>query len=141
MNQASRVLNVALIALGFFGGYMSLDPDSIRETNSDLILYLMIIVVVPMVMIFGIYYSVARLKVTELRRPSWERIPLRLWYDPLQYLFTITFVCLAAMVGSGLHSWLIDWAGIWISELFGAMVVGLLIARVIAYRIFQNRIV
>lgn len=140
MSQVWRTLNTVLFVLGFLGGYMSMTPTNIRDTNPDAVLCLLVIVAIPIVIIGGTYYAMARLGVTELRVPSWTRNPLLFWYDPLQFLFIITLVCLAAAVGSGLRLWLTGWAGFWTFGLYGSMVIGLLIARALAYRIFRSRI-
>lgn len=140
MNQVWPAFNTVLLVLGFLGGYTSTAPTNIRDTNPDAVLCLLVIAAVPIVILGGTYYATARLGVTELRLPSWTRNALLFWYDPLQFLFIATLVCLAATIGSGLRMWLTGWAGFWTFGLYGSMVIGLLIARVLAYRIFRSRI-
>ena len=141
MSGVWRILSVGLLVLGFFGGYASLAPGSIRNWNPDVILCLLILVAVPIVIIGGIYYATVRLGVRELHTPSWIRNPLLFWYDPLQFLFVATLVCFAAAIGSGIRSWLAGWAGFWTFGLYCSMAIGLLIARVLANWIFRSRIV
>lgn len=140
MSGVWRILNVGLPVLGFLGGYASLAPGSIHNSNPDAVLCLLILMAIPIVIIGSIYYAAVRLGVRDLHPPSWIRNPLLFWYDPLQFLFVATAVCFAAAIGSGIRSWLADWAGFWTFGLYCSTVMGLLIARVLAYWIFRNRI-
>jgi len=134
------IVNACLLVLGLLGGYASLAPESISGSNPDAVLCLLVIVIIPVVFIGGIHYGTARLGLRELHTPSWERNPLLFWYDPLQFLFVATLVCFAATIGSGFRSWLAGWVGFWIFGLYCSMVIGLVIARILIYRLFRSRI-
>jgi hypothetical protein len=115
-------------------------PDRLHDINADAVLCLTIVVAVPLVALAGTHYAISRLGVTTLYRPSWNRSPLQFWKDPLQLLFVATVVSGAALVGSALRLSGAGWDGFWMFVFYCALVAGLLLARVVTYRVFLHRI-
>ncbi len=80
------VINIALVALALPGGYSSLSPEKLRNTNPDAIVCGLILLVMPLLAIGSVGYSIRRWNHSRLARPSLSRNPLNSWHDPLQSL-------------------------------------------------------
>jgi hypothetical protein len=135
-----RPLNVALVILGLWGGYSSLDPDYLRQTNPDVVLCAAIIIALPLVSILGVYYGLKRLGLETLQRPSWNRFPLKFWFDPLEFIFIAKWLSLAAAVGGSMRLFLVGMSGFWTVALSWSFAIGLLVGERLIYILFRNRI-
>ena len=133
-------VNIGLVALGLPSGYTSLSPERLANTNPDLIFCAAVLVGTIIVCVGGTYYSVFKLGHTSLRRPSWNRNPFKIWYDPLQFIA----VCIAAS-GAGVLGALarlpsIGRMGFWTMAVDCSMLLGLILGMAIVFRIFRSRI-
>lgn len=141
MKEGWFVVNFGLTIFSAIGGYSSLSPERLRQTNPDLILCLVILGIMPLFTLGSIYYSIARRKNETLRRPSLKRSPLNWWDDPLQSLFLSTVCAAALFIGSVLRLPSVGSKGFWTSAMYGAMMVGLFLGQALAYRVFRSRII
>src|SRR5260370_19316150 len=89
--------NLCLFGLSVWQGYASLAPEQLRHVNPDAVFCSLITLNLPLFALGTVGYSVRRLNVQKLRRPSLDRNPLNWWFDPLQSLFITT--CNMAAIG------------------------------------------
>jgi len=78
-----RVVNILVVLYSPFTGYFRMSAAALRGTNPDG-LYCLIIVVLISICVVG---TVAISSTAQFMKPSWDRFPVRLWSDPLQFFF------------------------------------------------------
>jgi hypothetical protein len=134
------VLNSVAAALAFRGGYVSLNPETLRHTNPDLAACLSILLVMPVFAILSVGYSLRRCKTDRLRRPSLDRNPFNWWRDPLQGLFISTLIMAATAIGSAFHRPPFGSVGFWTLGVYVCFAIGLFVGQILVYRIYRQRI-
>jgi hypothetical protein len=134
------VVNSALIALAFEGGYVSLTPDRLRHTNPSPLLCLIILLITPPFAIWTVAYSIQRWKSDPLPRPSWSRNPLNWWRDPLQALFISTSIMSAMAIGGAFRQPTFGSLGFWTLGVYVSLAIGLIVGQILVYRIYRQRI-
>lgn len=134
------ILNSLVVALGFRGGYVSMNSESLRGTNPDVVLCVIALVILPPFTVGCVTYSIRRWKADPLCRPSWVRNPFNWWGDPLQGLFVCTCMTFAMAIGSALRHPIFGSVGFWMLGLYCSSTVGLLVGQVLVYRIYRQRI-
>lgn len=132
------VLNSLLVALGLSGGYVSLTPDTLRNTNPGPVLCLIILLITPLFVISTVAYSIRRWKSAPLARPSWSRNPLRWWRDPLQALFISTCIIAAIATGSALRGPAFGSVGFWTLGVYACFAIGLFAGQMVVYRVYRQ---
>src|SRR5580704_1587217 len=103
MKNIWYAINIALVALALPGGYNSLSPEKLRNTNPDAILCGLILLGTPLFAMGSVSYSIRRWNHSRLARPSLSRNPLNWWHDPLQSLFISTCNMVSTAIGSALR--------------------------------------
>jgi hypothetical protein len=139
-NSLWGIVNLILIALAFRVGYLALTPDRLRHTNPDAVFCLSILLVMPLFALWAVTYSIKRWKVDPLPRPSWNRIPLRWWRDPLQALFVTTCIAAATAIGSAVRQPTFGSVGFWTLGMYASIAIGLFVGQILVYRIYRQRI-
>lgn len=134
------VLNFTLVALAFWRGYNSMDPDRLRHTNPGPVPCLIILLAMPLFAVWIVRYSIRRWKSDPLSRPSWSRNPLNWWGDPLQSLFVTTCIMAAMVTGSAVQRPAFGSVGFWTLGVYCCFTVGLLAGQILVYRIYRQRI-
>ena len=140
MKQIWGVINIALIILGLWGGYNSMSPEQLRQTNPDAILCFILLVAMPLFVICSVCYSIYGAKCETLRRPSWNRCAFNWWYDPLQSLFLTTCFMAAMAISSALRFPALGSIGFWTFAMYFCISGGLLMGQIVVYCIFRARI-
>jgi hypothetical protein len=134
-------MNIALVALALLGGYCSLSPEKLRNTNPDAILCGLILLLMPCFAIGSVGYSIRRWNHSRLARPSLSRNPLNWWHDPLQSLFISTCIMVSMAIGSALRRPAIGSVGFWTLAVYACLALGLLIGQILVYRIYRQNII
>ncbi len=135
-----RILNISAVIFSIWGGYVSLSPDRLRNTNPDIIFCSITLVTLSLFTIFSVYYAVNYKNCETLRRPSLDRNSANWWYDPLQSLFMSTLIMAGAGIGSILR--FPEWGsiGFWTLGFYWCAVAGFMIGQFFVYIIFRDRI-
>ena len=141
MKNIWYVINIALVALGLLGGYNSLSPEELRNTNPDSILCGIILLLMPLFAIGSVGYSIRRRNHSRLARPSLSRNPLNWWHDPLQSLFISMCVAASTTIGSALRHPTIGSVGFWTLGVYACFALGLLVGQILVYRIYRENII
>lgn len=141
MKHLWRILNIGLVALALFGGYISMSPERLRKTNPDAILCLILLVLMPLFALGSVYYSIRRSGCGKLRRPSWDRHAINWWHDPLQSLFVSNCLTTALAVGSAFHLPASGSFGFWTFAMYSCLAVGLAVGQLIVYKIYRGHII
>jgi len=141
MKNIWYVINIALVALALPGGYSSLSPEKLRNTNPDAIVCGWILLVMPLLAIGSVGYSIRRWNHSRLARPSLSRNPLNWWHDPLQSLFISTCVMVSTAIGGALRRPTIGSVGFWTLAVYACFALGLLIGQILVYRIYRENII
>jgi len=141
MKNIWYVINIALVALALPGGYSSLSPEKLRNTNPDAIVCGLILLVMPLLAIGSVGYSIRRWNHSRLARPSLSRNPLNWWHDPLQSLFISTCIMVSTAIGSALRRPTIGSVGFWTLAVYACFALGLLIGQILVYRIYRENII
>ena len=135
-----KILNIGAVIFSIWGGYISLSPDRLRNTNPDIIFCSVTLVTTALFSIFSAYYSVNYKDCETLRRPSLDRNSVNWWYDPLQSLFMSTLI----MAGTGIGSIFRfpEWGstGFWTLGFYWCTVAGFMIGQFFVYKIYRERI-
>lgn len=118
--------NVGLVVLGFWSGYVSLEPEKLRHINPDAIACVSILVGAPLFALLSVGYSVHRWKREKLARRSWDRNPLNWWGDPLQSLFIMTWIMATTAIGSALRRPTFGTIAFWTFGVYVSFAIGLL---------------
>ena len=134
------ILNLTLVALAIWGGYNSMTPDRLRQTNPDPVACLIILLATPLFAVWIVKYSIRRWKSDPLSRPSLDRNPLRWWTDPLQSLFVSTCIMTAMAIGSAVRHPAFGSVGFWTLGVYCCFAIGLLTGQILVYRIYRQRI-
>jgi len=94
------IVNLVLIASAVYGGFEAIQPRHHSNTNVDWT-FIAISFVVTSIFPWGAMLHSRSTGVTEWKRPSFNRNPLRWWKDPLQPLrITILGVCAYLLGGA-----------------------------------------
>lgn len=141
MKNIWYVTNIALVALGLLGGYNSLSPEKLRNTNPDAILCGSILLIMPLFAIGSVGYSIRHWNHSRLTRPSLGRNPLNWWHDPLQSLFITTCFMVSMAIGSALRHPTIGSVGFWTLGVYACFALGLLVGQILVYRIYRENII
>jgi hypothetical protein len=128
------------VASALWGGYVSMAPETLRRTNPDPVLCVIILLVMPIFAVVKVPLSLRRWKTDLLRRPSWNRNPLNWWSDPLQSLFVFTCVMGATAIGSAVRHPAFGSVGFWTLGVYCCFTIGTLIGQILVYRIYRDRI-
>jgi hypothetical protein len=72
------VLNSIAVLLAFRGGYTSMTPDSLRHTNPEPALCLIVLLTMPLFTILSVMYSIQRWKTDPPLPPLLEQKPSQL---------------------------------------------------------------
>ncbi|SRR6266403_3798518 len=134
------ILNLMLVALGFWGGYKSMAPDRLNHTNADAVACLVILLAMPLFAVMSVGYSIRRWKSDQLSRPSWSRIPLNWWRDPLQSLSIMMCIMAAMAIGAALQHPALGSVGFWTLGVYACFAIGLFVGQILVYRIYRQRI-
>jgi hypothetical protein len=135
-----RYINIALVLLGLVAGYASLAPEKLVNTNPDLIFCAASLVATTIVCVGGTYYSLFKLGNTSLRRPSWNRHPFKIWYDPLQFMaFGIAYGG-AFVLGAFARLPSTGRIGLWTLAWDCSVLLGFILGVTIVIRLFRSRI-
>lgn len=134
------MVNVGLVALGLWSGYVSLEPQKLRHTNPDAIACVAILVTMPLFALLSVGYSVRRWKRDKLARPSWDRNPVNWWGDPLQSLFISTCIMAATAIGGALRRPTVGSVAFWMFGVYVCFAIGLLVGQVLVYRVYREQI-
>lgn len=145
MKKPWCVFNICSVLLCFFGGYSLMSPASLRISNPDGIVCLILLVGVPLFVLGSVAYAIYIRNCNALLRPSWDRFSLNWWGDPLQSLFLTTWNSMALTIGAIIRLPIDKSAdcraiAFWMAATFCCITIGLLIGQICAYRIYQNRI-
>jgi FtsH-binding integral membrane protein len=140
MKHVWRILNIGLVVLGLGAGYGSMSSERLRQTNPDVILCLILLVIMPLFALGSVYYSIHSAGCETFCRPSWDRHSFNWWYDPLQSLFVTTCFMLAMSVGSAFRLPVVGSTGLWTFAMYCSIVVGLAVGQFLVYRIYRERI-
>jgi hypothetical protein len=140
MKRLWLALNIGLVVLALWGGYGSMTPKLLRQTNTDAIPCLIILIIMPIFALRSVSFSIRRSKCETLRRPSWDRNAFNWWFDPLQSLFISTFIASAMAIGSAFRLPSFGSVGFWTLGIYCCCAVGLVIGQFIVYRIYRERI-
>jgi hypothetical protein len=140
MKNIWYVINLALVSLALPGGYNSLSPEKLRNTNPDAILCGVILLVTPLFAMGSVSYSIRRWNHSRLARPSLGRNPLNWRHDPLQPLFISTCIMVSTAIGSALRRPTIGSVGFWTLAVYACFALGLLIGQILVYRIYRENI-
>lgn len=136
-----RILNIGCVLLAVWGGYGSLSPERLKNTNPDFILCLIILIIMSLFSIGTVAYSFKACKCEGLRTPSWDRNPFNWWYDPLQSLFMSTWIMSAMALGSMIRMPAYGSTGFWTFGVYFCWATGTAIGQLFVYKIFRDRIV
>jgi hypothetical protein len=139
MKPIWNILNIGLLTLGFWGGYRSTEPGSLRHANPDPVLWLVILLIMPLFSIGSVYYSTRRWR-NILSRPSWDRNPVNWWPDPLQSLFFSMCFMATMAIGAALRRPAIDSVGFRMVGIYGSTAIGLVVGQLLVYRIYRRHI-
>jgi len=131
-----RVVNILLVLYSPFTGYSRMSPAALHGTNPDGFYCLAILLLVPLCVLGMLAVS----PTAQFTKPSWDRFPLRLRSDPLQFFFLATWASLGVVVGSLLRLPQIGTVGFWTLLSHLSIFVGLLIGQAIAYWAYRDRI-
>jgi len=134
-----RYLNISFVIISIWGGYGSLAPERLKNTNPDGILCLIILVAMSLFSIGAVSYSVKSCKCESLRIPSWDRNPFNWWYDPLQSLFMSTWIMSAMALGSMIRMPAYGSIGFWTFGVYFCWAAGTAIGQFFVYKIFHTR--
>jgi hypothetical protein len=85
MRRFWTIVNVAVVASALYGGFNIVQPQHRLSTNVDWT-FVVISFVVMAIFPWGAMIYSRSTGVTEWKRPSFDRNPLRWWTDPLQPL-------------------------------------------------------
>jgi len=141
MKRVWYAVNIGLVTLTSWGGYASMAPERLRQTNPDAIACVSILVLMPLFALGSVYYSVRRWKGgNHLSRPSWNRNPLNWWGDPLQSLFISTCIAAATAISSALRRPTFGSVGFWTFGVYVCFTIGLLVGQVLVYRVYRGQI-
>lgn len=141
MKNIWYVINIALVAMALPGGYNSLSPEKLRNTNPDAIACGLILLVTPLLAIGSVSYSTRRWNHSRLARPSLSRNPLNWWHDPLQSLFISTCIMISTAIGSALRRPAVGSVGFWTLGVYACFALGLLVGQILVYRIYRENII
>ena len=141
MKNIWYVINIALVALALPGGYHSLSPEKLRNTNPDAILCGSVLLLAPLFAMWSVSYSIRRWNQSKLARPSLSRNPLNWWHDPLQSLFISTCIMVSTSIGSALRRPTIGSVGFWTLAVYACFAFGLLVGQILVYRIYRENII
>jgi len=131
-----RTVNILVVLYSPFTGYSRMSPAALHGTNPDGFYCLAILLLVPLCVLGTLAISPA----AQFTKPSWDRFPLRLWRDPLQFFFLATWASLGVAMGSLLRFPRIWTVGFWTLLSHLSIFVGLLIGQAIAYWAYRDRI-
>jgi hypothetical protein len=141
MKNIWYIVNTVLVTLALRDGYTSMAPESLRHTNPEPLLCVIILLIMPFFALGSVYYSIRRWKHDRLARPTWDRNPLNWWHDPLQSLFISTCVMAATAIGAALRRPVIGSVGFWTFGGYCSFAIGLLVGQLLVYRIYRGRII
>jgi tellurite resistance protein TehA-like permease len=141
MKNVWYLLNIAVVALGLRGGYLSVAPEQLRHMNPDSVLCGVLLAVATVFAVGCVSYSKRRWNHDKLRRPSFDRNPLNWWHDPLQSLFVSTCFMVSMTLGAALRRPAIGSTGFWTFGTYACLAVGLVIGQIIVYRIYRQNII
>ena len=141
MKNIWYVINIALVALALPGGYNSLSPEKLGNTNPDAIVCGLILLVTPLFAMWSVSYSLRRWNHSRLARASLGRSPLNWWRDPLQSLFISTCIMVSTAIGSALRRPTIGSVGFWTLAVYACFALGLLVSQILIYRIYRENII
>lgn len=132
-----RAVNILLVLCSPWTGYARMNPSMLHGTNPDMFYCLAIFAV----MILFVLGTLAISPAAHFIKPSWDRLPLRLRSDPLQFFFIGTWAALGVVVGSLLRVPQIGTVGFWTLLSHLSVFLGLLVGQVVAYLFYRDRIV
>lgn len=141
MKNVWYVVNITLVTLGLRGGYSSVAPENLRNTNPDAIFCGLILLTTPLFALWSVDYSIRRWRHDNLLRPSFHRNPLNWWHDPLQSLFISTCVALSMAIGGALRRPAIGSVGFWMVAMYSCLAVGFVTGQVLVYRLYRKQII
>ena len=140
MKHIWRIINIGLVIFSLCIGYAIMSPATLRHSNPDAILCVILLVIVPLFALGSVYYSIYGAKCSTFRRPSWDRFSANWWFDPLQSLSMSTWAMAAVTLGSALRLPVVGFSGFWMFAAVFCIAIGLLIGQIIIYKIFRSRI-
>lgn len=140
MNTFWRMINSAIVVLSFCAGYGSMSPGTLRHSDPDGILCLIILVLLPLFSVGSVAYSIYRQNQETFQRPSWDRNPSDWWHDPLQSLFISTWAMAGMTIGSALRCHHVGSVGFWMLGAYFCAFGGLLIGQAMVYGLYRKRI-
>jgi hypothetical protein len=117
-----------------------LEPGKLINTNPDLIFCAASLVATVIVCVGGTYYSLFKLRNTSLRRPSWNRHPFKIWYDPLQFMAFGIAYGFAFVLGAAARLPFTGPIGLWTVAWDCSVLIGVILGMAIVTRIFRSRI-
>lgn len=133
-----RAVNIAILVASVWGGLDSMAAQEVGQTNTDEVACLAVAIGSAFVAVFGSYYGIRRYGL--VRRPRWDRIPLRLWGDPLQFIFTSELAAFGATLGGLLGLPASNPHNLWGLGVDASLLIGLVIGHVLVYRVFRRNI-
>lgn len=130
------VLNVILIAISVWTGYVEMSSSVGRRSDADLIFCAAIIILIPVFAIGAAHLS----QTHNLRKPTLDRFPLNWWGDPLQALFIGTLSTLGLVIGSLFRFCQSGMLAVQTIAVYASMFVGLILGQRIVYLLYRSRI-
>jgi len=131
-------VNVGAIALAVWTGYLRTAPEKLAHANPDALFCLVTLITMPLFVVGTLWQATKRCD--SLRRASFVRFPLNLWYDPLEFFFVGTFTTLAMAIGATLRLPASGTVGYWMSAFFWCIFAGWIIGQLVGYAIYRDRI-
>jgi hypothetical protein len=131
-----RAVNILLILYSPITGYSMMSPTSLERTNPGAVYCAAILFIMPLFVLGTLAVS----RVDEFRKPSWDRFPLRLWSDPLQFFFIGTWASLGIVLGSLLRLHGSGSVGFWTLLSHCSIFLGLIVGQALGYWLYRNRI-
>ena len=128
------IINVFLILVFTASGFLGDKPTEFDSARFGIIFCAVVIVVIPAWTIAWLYFSKA-----ELKTPAWNRCPFGSG-DPLQTMFIGTWCGFAGFVSALAQLPRFSGRFIWTVAICGCVFLAFVIGRIVAYRLFRDRI-
>lgn len=129
-----KVINGFLILLFLGSGFLPGKPEEFDTARVGVTAFAVAIVLIPVTTVIWFYFTNA-----ELRTAAWDRCPFGS-RDPLQTLFICSWCALAAFVSALCQIPRFGTQYGWTAMGYGGIFLGILIGRIVIYRIFADRI-
>ncbi|MCX6981439.1 MAG: hypothetical protein NTV08_11900 [Verrucomicrobia bacterium] len=138
--QIAAAINVMFMIGSGMRGFMSLDPGNSARTNVDIYACTAAFLGFAFFAVASPWSSLRNKRCEVIPRPSFFRVSIWWWSDPLQCLWLSIFYCGAMCVGALLRAFSTTDRGLWLFWIYVSMFAGLLLGTLLAHWIFRKRI-